>query len=83
MLVLDEGVLAIARMYRRDILVFDDEADQKKANRHQAYRQYILWSFGRLSAGDRRVIPSCCVWAIRDKFPDPFSQYTGYVPSRI
>jgi hypothetical protein len=25
MLVIDEGVLAIARMYRRDILVFDDK----------------------------------------------------------
>ena len=83
MLILDEGVLAIARMYRRDILVFDDEADKKKANRHQVYRKYILWSHGRLSAGDRRVIPSCSVWKIRDKYPDPFGQYTRFIPSRI
>ena len=83
MLILDEGVLALARLYRRDVFAFEDDADVRKANRHQAYRQFILWSFGRLTAGDRRVVPSCCVWRIRDKFPDPFGQYTGFVPSRI
>ncbi|KAH3738913.1 hypothetical protein DPMN_045556 [Dreissena polymorpha] len=36
LIVLGAGVLAIARMYRRDMLVFDD--DQKTANCHQAYR---------------------------------------------
>lgn len=82
-LILDEAVLALARLYRRDILVFDDEADVRKANRHQAYRQFILWTFGRLTVGDRRVVPSCSVWKIRDKFPDPFGQYTGFKPSRL
>lgn len=41
-LVLDEAVLTLGRMYRRDILVFDDDADLNRANRHQGYRQYIL-----------------------------------------
>lgn len=82
-LVLDEAVLALGRMYRRDILVFDDDADLNRANRHQGYRQYILWSHGRLGAGDRRVIPSCCVWKIRDKYPDPFGQYKGFVHGRL
>ena len=69
-LILDEAVLALGRLYRRDILVLDDNADWNKANRHQAYRQYILWTHGRLRAGDRRVIPSCSVWRIRYKYPD-------------
>lgn len=82
-LILDEAVLAIARMYRRDLLVIEDEEDINKSNRHAAYRQFVLWQYGRLGAGQRRVIPSCCVWKIRDKYPDQFSQYKGYIPSRL
>lgn len=82
-LILNEGVLKLARLYRKDVLVFQEDEDLKRANRHQAYRQFILWTHGRLTSGDRRVIPSCCVWRIRDRFPDPFSQYTGFVPSRF
>ena len=83
MLNLDEAVLALGRLYRREILVFNDDADWNKANRHQAYRQYILWTHGRLGAGDRRVIPSCSVWRIRDKNPYHFGQYTGFPACRI
>ena len=83
MLVLDEAVLALARMYRRDVLVINDEVDVRKGNRHQAYRQFVLWHHGRLGAGQRMVIPSCCVWRIRDKFPDAFGQYKGFIPSRL
>lgn len=70
--ILDEGVLALSQLYRQDLLVLEDGADILKANRQAAYRQFVLWHLGRLGTGNRIVIPSCCVWAIRDKFPDTF-----------
>jgi len=73
----------VARMMRREILVFGEEPALVNANRHAAYRQFVLWRHGMLGAGIRRVIPSCSVWKIRDKFPDPFGQYTGYKPARL
>lgn len=83
LLILDELVLQIAQMYRQDVLAHPQDVDYNKSIRHAGYRQFILWHHGRLGVGVRRVIPSCCVWAIRDKFPDQFGQYRGFVPSRL
>lgn len=79
----------MGRLLRRDILVFPDEDlgeegdDLNTANRFYAYQQFTLWRHGRLGAGNRIPIPSCCVWRIRDKFPHPFGQYVGFQPARI
>ena len=81
-LVLDANVLDIAMRYHKDVLALDDPRNNENF-RHAAYRQYILWQYGRLGQGNRRVVPSCCVLAIRSRYPSPNGIYTGYRPSRI
>ena len=64
MVVLDSAVLPIARNFRNDVYTLpqeEEEADEIKAMRHAAYRQFVLWQFGKLGKDDRRVIPSCCI----------------------
>ncbi len=80
--VTDGNVLEIAMRYREDVLVLNNVRDNQSF-RHAAYRQYVLWQHGRLGRGNRRVVPSCCVVAIRTRFPSPNGVYTGYRPARL
>ena len=82
-MVLDPAVLRTQMVYRNDVFARHavTETDMGKAFRHAGYRQYILVHHGRLGQGVRRVVPSCCTWAIRDAFPDPNGVYVPYVPS--
>ena len=57
--------------------------DRNRAFRHASYRNWVMWQNGVLGAGVRVVIYSCCVWVIRDKYPDSNGQYTGFRPSRV
>ena len=82
LLVLDGNVLEIAMRYREDVLVLDNVRNNENF-RHAAYRQYVLWQHGRLGRGNRRVVPSCCVVAIRARYPSPNGIYTGYRPARL
>lgn len=56
MLVLDEAVLSIAQRYWEDVLAVSRDQDVNRGYRHSAYRQFILWHYGRLGAGNRRVV---------------------------
>ena len=45
--------------------------------RKAGYRQYILWVYGRLGRGNRRVAPSCVVLRIRARYPSSDGTYLG------
>ncbi|KAG8011749.1 P2X purinoceptor 7 [Nibea albiflora] len=51
--------------------------------RHCAYRQYITWRFGVPPNDTHPAIPSCCVWRIREEYPSPDGQYSGFRPVRV
>uniref|UniRef100_A0A672N5V5 P2X purinoreceptor 7 intracellular domain-containing protein n=1 Tax=Sinocyclocheilus grahami TaxID=75366 RepID=A0A672N5V5_SINGR len=80
--ILQEGVLRLARRIWTDIRAVPDAVESNRQFRYAAYRQFVVWQYGALGQGHRVVIPSCCVWTIRDRFPDPHGQYQGCVPQR-
>ena len=81
-LVLDGNVLDIAMRYREDVLVLN-HARNNENFRHAAYRKFVLWQHGRLGQGNRVVVPSCCVLAIRSRYPDRNGIYVGFRPARL
>lgn len=44
--------------------------------RYAAYRQFTWFLYAKLGRGVRRVIPSCVVTAIRQKFPESDGSYS-------
>ena len=55
-----------------------EENTSNRSLRYAAYRQFIRWVFKRLGKGNRRVIPSCALWKIREHFPEPDEEYVEY-----
>lgn len=46
--------------------------------RKAAHRQYILWRFGKLGRGNRKVYPACVVRVIREAHLALDGQYLGF-----
>ena len=80
--VLNERVLVVAIHNANDLFAFNHQTSNDTL-RNAAYRQYVLWKFGRLGAGNRVVIPSCVVWKIRTNFPSADGVYVGFIPRRV
>ncbi|XP_021348979.1 P2X purinoceptor 7-like isoform X2 [Mizuhopecten yessoensis] len=84
-LVLDPEVLYIGDVCQANLLeMISDKADVRhRYMRQAAYRNFTLWQEGRLGKSNRKPVPSCCVWRIRDKFPDSNKRYTGFFRKRF
>ncbi|KAM4530080.1 uncharacterized protein PAE49_022740 [Odontesthes bonariensis] len=50
-----------------------------------AHRVILEWALKgeRLGRGNRAVLPSCVVWAVRNAFPPPTGEYVGFTPTEI
>ena len=62
---------------RGNTIVYENES-----LRYAAYRQFTWWVHNRLGKGVRRVIPSCAIWAIRDKYPNESNTYIPFLEAR-
>ena len=76
-IVLDEHTIEVALMNNADWLNLPRIFTAAKM-RNTAYRQYILWFWGKLGYKNRKRIPSCFKWQIRDRYPEPDGNYQGY-----
>lgn len=80
---MDMNNLVVGVRNRNDLFALNDDIYSNRTLRHTTYRQFTLWRHGYLGAGNRFVIPSCTVWKIRNAFPEPGGQYTGFRSSRF
>lgn len=76
-LCLDEETLEVALINNCDWLNMPKIYSPAKF-RNTAYRQYILWFYGRLDFRNRRI-PSCIKWKIRERYPEPDGNYVGFM----
>ena len=74
---IDREVLTVAIRARCDIRV---EEPDYASNTFQkaAYRQFILWRFGKLGRGNRKVCPAYTVRIVREAYPALDGQYLGF-----
>lgn len=74
---LDRDVLEICIKARCDIRA-DEFNFSMESFRKAAYRQFIIWRYGKLGRGNRRVVPSCAVLSIRRAYPSPDGRVMGF-----
>ena len=80
-MVLDRAAFTVARAQVKDLLGFE-EADENRAFRYQAYKQYILAANGKLGRRSTSAITACCSIAIRKKYPDSEGKYVPFFTNK-
>ncbi|XP_057290742.1 P2X purinoceptor 7-like [Hydractinia symbiolongicarpus] len=78
-LILDDRVLDLAMRGNSDWLQYPFDPEENACWRYTAYRQYIMWFWGHLGSGNRKVIPSCILRKIRERFPSVDGIYRGFM----
>ncbi|XP_076849022.1 P2X purinoceptor 7 isoform X2 [Brachyhypopomus gauderio] len=74
LLVLSRSTLETALLYETPLT----EQHENNQLRHEAYAHYIKWRFGEKTPMDAiPVIPSCCLWRIRDQYPSTDGKYSS------
>ena len=74
---LNRDILSVTIVDRHDVLV-GDATYTPEAYRKSAFCQWIMWKVGYLGKGVRCVVPSCIVWAVRDRYPAPDRRSLGF-----
>ena len=77
--ILTECNLELAMRNNGDHLNCPFDPSNNACWRFTAYRQYVMWVWGHLGRGNRKVIPACIVLKIRNRFPDERGNYTGFM----
>ncbi|XP_057303347.1 P2X purinoceptor 7-like [Hydractinia symbiolongicarpus] len=55
-----------------------EENIKNRSMRYAAYKQFTWWLYQHLGKGNRRVIPSCALWEIRNLYPELDNNYVPY-----
>ena len=74
---IDREVLTVATRARCDIRIEEPDYASNRF-RKAAYRQHIIWRFGKLGRGNRNVCPACVVGVIREAYPALDGEYLGF-----
>ena len=69
----EEAVEDIEKEFSSELNTIDN-----RTLRHSTYKLFIYSKYGFLGKGNRIKIATCVVDRIRQKWPDPNGEYTGY-----
>ena len=75
--VLNRNVLLVCIIDHGDYMG-EDATYTPASYRKAGYRQYILYSHGFLGKGNRKIVPSCVLWKVRDHYPASDNVYLGF-----